>query len=457
MSSDTLATIRHFLVDHHAVDTTVVAAVSGGVDSVMMLDALQRLAPDLGLTIVVAHANHNLRSEESDNDARFVEELCKEYSLPFSTCSLDVKGHAHATGMGIEASARTLRYEFLEQVASTYKAAFVAVGHNADDAAETFVAHIARGSGIDGLTSHRPSRRLNNTVMLIRPILGLQRNAIVEYAHTNGLQWREDSSNAEQHYQRNAIRHEVMPAMRTVFGPDVAHRIARSAELLRSAQQIVQLTVKEQQHLVTINDSGGTCIAIAPLTQLPVAVQQELLRYAIQQQTHVAGGYHDTKRVSSLIQADAGSRVTISGNIVAWRERDEIRIQTSTLALHDMISIQKNGNYVAGDSRLISHTTMASNVNVEPNPDVAYLNADCIEGEMQWRVWQNGERFIPFGMQQQVLVADLLTNAHIPTSERRARRVVADAQGILWVCGLRQAERTRITSTTQTVTTLRIQ
>lgn len=457
MSRDILAVIRHFLVDHHVINTTVVVAVSGGVDSVTMLDVLRRLTPDLGLTIVVAHANHNLRNHESEEDAQFVKALCEKNSLPYSTTSLDVKGHAHTTGMGIEASARTLRYEFLAQVAATYKAAFVAVGHNADDAAETFIAHVARGSGIDGLTSHRPSRRLNNTVMLIRPILGLQRNAIVEYAHTNGLQWREDSSNAELHYQRNAIRHEVMPAMRKVFGPDVSQRIARSAEHLRSVQHIVQLTLQEHQHLVTTNDSGGTSIAIAPLTQLPASVQQELLRYAIQQQTHVAVGYHDTMRVSSLVQSDAGSRVTITGNIVAWRERDEIRIQSSTLALYDMIPIQKNGRYVAGDLGLISHTTLASNIRVEPNPDVAYLNTDSIEGEMHWRVWQHGERFIPFGMQQPVLVADLLTNAHIPTSERRVRRVVADAQGILWVCGIRQAERTRITSTTQTVTTLRIQ
>lgn len=446
--------LERFCIQHGYVNMRMVVAVSGGIDSTVLLHALSTLRDSLGLDLVVAHANHGLRGIESDDDERFVTSVSEAYHLPAYTERLAVTAYAQHTGLGIEASARTLRYAFLENTAVNVKSTVVAVAHTADDVAETLIANLARGSGLDGLASHAPIRPLTDAVTVIRPMLALQRSEVVEYAIQHGLAWREDSSNADLQYQRNRIRHEVLPVLRSVFGADVGERIARTAELLRDAQQIVRSASADVQCFDVADDRLH--IYLAPFQILSPALQREVLRTALQKVDGYQASYADVHRIQLLIDAEPGSQASLSSGLVCWRERDELLVENNTQRADSPLMIQGDGLYNVDEMCLEVKTLPAHEVVINPNQTIAYIDASCVVGTMQCRRWEHGERFVPFGMNTSVLIADVLTNARIPVSKRKHIRVVSDASGILWVCGVRQAEHTRITRSTTHVITMRI-
>jgi tRNA(Ile)-lysidine synthase len=456
VSAEFVNHIRRSLELHRLSDCTVVVAVSGGVDSISLLDAVVQLRSVLDLRIVVAHAHHALRGLEADDDQRFVVSIAEQFQLACETERLPVTEHAAERGLGIEAAARELRYAYLLRCAHRYGASAVLVGHTADDAAETLILHVARGSGIDGLASHRSHRQLDPNVLLLRPMLELQRADVQAYAQERELRWREDSTNADLHFLRNRVRAEVMPQLRGIFGSDVGLRMARTARLLRDARSIVRTALGAHARMVAQDTTNQLRIAIAPFRTLSQPEQSELVRLAIRRLSGIAASYVDTMRVLDLVDAEPGSMSTLSGHHEAWRERTEILLRAQQAEAPQATPLSADGTYVAGVQRLELRNHVAGDVRIDPDPNVAYLDAAVVTGAMVWRVWREGERFVPFGMQDSVLVADLLTNARIPSSMRMFARVVADDVGILWLCGIRQAERTRITASTQRITTLRL-
>ncbi len=448
--------VRSSLIAQGISSGTVVVGVSGGIDSVSLLHVLLSLSNQLNLTIVVAHANHGLRGHESDADEQFVVQLAQKLHVPWYAEHLPVRSHAVHLGKGVEAAARNLRYVFLSRVAEQHKARWVAVAHTANDVAETIIAHLARGSGIDGIVAHRSHRMLTENVTLVRPMLEIQRSQIKEYARIHNIEWREDSSNADLNYQRNHIRNTIIPGFINVFGPDVVLRLVRSAELLRQAQTIVDTAMLPATDQITPT-SHGVALPLSTLKPLSTAEQTHVVRVAFQRAAGVAAGFSDTQRLLALVCAEPGSMATLSGSTSAWRERHAIVITTKSQESEPEIEVCGDGVFVAGEKALYVRTRSVEDTVFAFSPDEAYVDTESIHGSMVWRPWHHGERFVPFGMTESVLVADVLTNARVPTHLRRSIRVIADDQGILWVCGIRPAERTRITATTTFVTTFRIE
>ena len=221
-----------------------VVAVSGGADSVALLCALAAAPPPGGL--VVAHLNHRLRGADADADAAFVGGLLPD--LPHRIETVDVQ--AAAAGDNLEATARRVRYDFLAEVARSTGAGWVATGHTADDQAETVLHRLIRGTGLRGLRGIAASRELAPGIRLVRPLLTVSRQAVIEYLRAVGQPWREDETNQDPAFTRNRIRHELLPVLRT-FNPAIADTLGRiatqadevfaeietaAAELLRSAE-----------------------------------------------------------------------------------------------------------------------------------------------------------------------------------------------------------------------------
>lgn len=226
---------------------TVLCAVSGGADSVCLLHALYHLRPRLGFSLAAAHYNHQLRGEEADRDARFVEQFVSECcgedrlpdgrvlpAVPLFSGSGDVASQAALLGAGIEETARNMRYTFLRQAAREAGATLIATAHTADDNSETILFHLARGSGLRGLTGIAPVRG-----NLIRPLLSTQRREVEEYLCYYGLPWREDASNADDAYARNRIRHQVVPVLEELF-PGFSARLAGCAGRLRADEAFLE-------------------------------------------------------------------------------------------------------------------------------------------------------------------------------------------------------------------------
>ena len=209
----------------------LLCAVSGGADSMCLLHLMKENAAKLGITVMAAHFNHKLRGEEAERDEAFVAEFCKENEIEFVSASGDVKAYAEENKLSIEEAARILRYDFLQKTAENLGCNKIATAHNSDDNAETLLFNLTRGSGAKGLCGIPPVRG-----MFIRPLLDKSREEIEAYLRENNVPHVEDSTNAENEYSRNKIRHYVMPVLREL-NPAFSEAAMRTSELMREDEE----------------------------------------------------------------------------------------------------------------------------------------------------------------------------------------------------------------------------
>lgn len=208
------------LIEHDAMRGAGVVAVSGGADSVALLRSLAALSKPL----IVGHVNHQLRGSESDADEQFVRELARSLGLPFHSTRVNIPRDTN-----LEAAARNLRYEWLQQVAVESSATWIATGHTADDQAETVLHRLIRGTGIQGLRGIARSQELQPGMLLIRPLLETSREQIIAYLQSLPQDWREDRTNEDRTFTRNRIRHELLPLLRT-FNPAISEVLIHLAD-----------------------------------------------------------------------------------------------------------------------------------------------------------------------------------------------------------------------------------
>jgi tRNA(Ile)-lysidine synthase len=206
----------------------ILVGVSGGVDSVVLLDVLLRLSPKINFKISVGHVNHALRGAESDRDERFVKELAAKRGLKCYSKKLD---NLKESGENLQNLARKLRYDFLEKTAKKIKADKIALAHHADDQAETMLQHLIRGSGLAGLCGMKDVRRIPNDMAIIRPLLGFTKDELKEYAKQRRLRFTTDSSNKKGRYTRNALRNDLLPRLKK-YNPKIVLNLCKTAAIL---------------------------------------------------------------------------------------------------------------------------------------------------------------------------------------------------------------------------------
>ena len=211
----------------------VLAAVSGGPDSICLAHFLRVLGKRKGFSVALAHVHHGLRGLEADRDARFVSELGRQWDIPVSVTSVPVRALARKRGQGIEDAARKLRYQALVREARRLRCNKVATGHHLDDQAETVLLHLLRSSRLAALAGISPKRTLSGKVSLIRPLLPLRRAEVLAYLRIHGLKYRRDGSNSDAHFTRNWIRSKVLPLLES-RNPSIRERLAAFAAQARS-------------------------------------------------------------------------------------------------------------------------------------------------------------------------------------------------------------------------------
>lgn len=425
---------------------TVVVGVSGGMDSVVLLLALQRL----GYKPVVVHVNYGLRGDEADGDEALVKEMCEAEEVPCHTFHLDAKERAKEDGASLQEAARDLRYEAFAHVAQTEQIPVVAVAHHQEDQAETVLLQLLRGTGMEGLVGMRPKRRLQpgSDVMLIRPLLGIDRHTIHAYAKEHRMQWREDASNSDAKYMRNRLRQTVLPIIAEQFGrPAVAH-IAETAEVLRG---YVEATF--EPHLATLwqkatrHRSKGLDIHV--LRQQPVVWQQRLLLEALKTWLPEASRNRVfLQRIVTLIDAEPGKHVPCKGGAI-WRERKLLIFAAEQHnALFNSLMIERDGEYTVPHGVLhVEHTDVPQQWS--KSADIVHVDADMLMYPLNVRYWQAGDRVQPLGMTKTKLVSDLLTDAKVPVHQRKHILVVQSGNDIAWVVGHRIGHCFQITASTK--------
>ncbi len=315
-------------------DVHVVLAVSGGADSVAMLRAMQSLKQQTGGlgSLHVAHLNHQLRGDGADADQAWLENLCRQISLPLEVGRANIKGLAQEEGDGWEAAARQARYAFLQQSAERVGARWVITAHTADDQAETVLHRILRGTGLAGLSGISPVRPLSSSVSLVRPLLAVSRRSILQYLETLEQDYRTDPTNEDQRFTRNRLRHDLLPKLRAEYNRSVDESLRRLASQAGEAQRrIASLAASLVEEWVTISPSTETVSINCP----PLANQDRLLlREVCKEAWQQAGwplqamGWKEWHQLAQMVLAKEGpAPVNLPGGIRAERQGDSLRLQ----------------------------------------------------------------------------------------------------------------------------------
>jgi len=429
---------RERLLSRHGLH---IVALSGGADSVALLLILHRL----GYQIEAAHCNFHLRGEESERDETFVKSLCQELSIPLHLIHFETKEYASIHQVSIEMAARELRYKYFEQLRQDIDAETVCVAHHRDDAVETLLMNLLRGSGIHGLTGIRPRNG-----HIVRPLLCLSRGEVENYLMEAGQQYVNDSSNFVDDVVRNKVRLNVIPLLKTI-NPCAAENIYKTACYLGEVEKVVDETIRAQKALLIRKDpedqAETVCIASLQKLSIPSFFLHEWL---------APYGFNSAQTAEILSRLDGESgREFHAGNYVLLIDRDTLVLMPQQKPLRSL-KIPETGLYSYDEKRKFNFST-SDNIIISKSKDCATLDAALVKFPLVIRPVQRGDKFIPFGMKGHKLVSDYLTDLKMDIVSKRRQLVTTDRDdNILWLVGLRTDDRYRITEQTTSVLSITI-
>lgn len=429
----------------------IIAAVSGGVDSMVMLDLLAREQEAFGLTVVVAHFNYRLRGDESEEDERLVAQRAHHYGFEFYVERANTTEYAKVNKLGIQEAARKLRYEFFDKLLVSSGFDKVATAHNANDNAETIVLNLFRGAGVQGL-SGIPVFREDKKI--IRPLLFAERKDIEAYAQEEKLVFRSDSSNERDYYTRNFIRHHILPPVKEQINPNVVQTLYRSAELFRELEAFLTYTARQHFDLMVAKRTDDELhISIPRLRSNPVLIQQYIVMLAGEMVAHRNLEYEQVNAILELTEGLTGSWVSISKDYVVFRDRENLVLRRAEQAPEFRITIHPNHRYEFGKFRFSAVVLDENGLRQYADGNHEFIDADRVGTDsLVLRSWSDGDSFVPLGMNTRKKISDFFVDAKIPIYEKHHIPILETAEGeVVWVCGQRIDDRFKITSDTKRV------
>lgn len=441
--------IQHHIRKHSLLQSgdSVLTAVSGGVDSVVMLDVLLSLRDQWNLTVAVAHFNHQLRGEESEGDEEFVRDLAHRHKVECFVEKADTSAEATRRRRSLQAAARDLRYEFFGRLRDTHGFTRAATAHNADDNAETILLNLARGAGVRGLSGIPILREEGH---IVRPLLGVTREEIETYAKERALTFRTDSSNVEDHYTRNFLRHSIVPLLKDRVNPNLTATLSRTAELFRDLDAFLsEKTGQILSKIVEKNDGVEVVVRIHELKSLPLYLQDHGLLLIAQEFTKGDVDFSTVKSLLNLTVAETGSTYALTEACIVVRDRDRLVFRHALEHAPFVYRIEPDRAYQFDRFRFSSVTT--DSFRPHGNGMVEFIDADRLGSSLVLRTWAEGDWFYPLGMDGKKKLSDFFVDAKIPLYEKHSIPVLESDGSIVWVCGKRIDNRFKVGETTKRI------
>ncbi|HNS80402.1 MAG TPA: tRNA lysidine(34) synthetase TilS [Kiritimatiellia bacterium] len=435
----------------------VLAAVSGGADSVAMLHLLSDLAPQLGIRLSVAHLNHRLRGREAARDARFVEQLAKSLGMPFMGSSCEVRKLARERNVSVEMAARMARYKFLAEAREKLGADCVAVAHNSDDQVETVLLKLARGSvaGLGGMKAVTAWGGLR----VIRPLLGTPRPEIMRYLKGRRLEWVEDSSNAGRKHLRNRVRHEVIPLIEKELNPQFRKVVLQTAGIVAEDQEWLD----ELSVALLKKCSVGEGLSMQKLNRLHPAARRRVLMLWLQPCGDVT--FELLKRIEVVLAGEKGSQwVPGPGGLRVGRRYDLLVLETARegkgfnrpVKIPGATALKKQ--YLVVTAERCRTLSRQAGGKIGEYPAWACVNASVLKGRgLRVRSWRAGDRFAPLGIAGTKKIQDIFVDAKIPQALRGDIPLFAAGDEIIWIPGYRVARSAAVTDPSKGVILLRVE
>lgn len=434
---------KSFAKENHLfnADSKVLLTVSGGIDSSVMAHLFHRLK----MNCTIAHCNFQLRGEESDGDEAFVRVMGEKLNFKVFVTRFETEEYANENHLSIQMAARDLRYNWFNRLAKAHQFDYIAVAHNRDDALETFFINLGRGSGIAGLTGIRP---LSGIIM--RPLLFASRPEIEQYAQSFKLVHREDSTNASDKYQRNYIRHQVIPGIEDIF-PHFRESLSQNLEKLNEAHILYQHALNTLVTQIILQKNGLLYIGLPELlkTPAPKTVLYEILKPynftppTIKEIFHVAGAISGKQFFSSTHKLVKDRECFIVSKLEG-EGISKFYIEEGTREIDSPVTMQ------------LEIIECTPDFIIEKSPAVAYLDYDKLIFPLILRKWKQGDFFIPFGMKGIKKVSDFFIDQKLSLIEKENIWLLVSGNQIAWITGKRTDERFRITDETKKVLVVKL-
>jgi tRNA(Ile)-lysidine synthase len=439
-----LASVRQFIEEHNLFsieNDPILVTVSGGLDSVVLLDVLHRL----GVQVAVAHCHFGLRGEDADADEQFVRKLAKQYGLPYFAEFFRTKEYAEQEGISTQMAARFLRYRWFEQLRQVQGLAYIATGHHQRDQAETMILNLTHGTGLAGLHGIQVKNG-----HIIRPLLGMGRDDLHEYLVERGLRWREDDSNDSPVYQRNLLRHEVLPVLREI-NPNLDQTMHGTAERVGGAEEIVRRYVEETADKARRDEAEVTYLNISMLqkTAATTLVLHELLR-------PFGFAWPVVKDIVAAFSGESGRKFDSPTHRLV-KDRENLVITPRRLTQFGTFQLEAGQTDLLADGMRLKAELHddARHFIIPRSKSTAALDADKIKFPLTLRRWQEGDWFMPLGMKGKKLLSDFLIDQKVPLNLKDEVRVLTSADGkICWVVGWRVDDRFKVEETSERVLTV---
>lgn len=437
----------------------VVAGVSGGPDSMALLAALRQLEGHYNLRVLVAHLNHGLRGREAERDARFVQAMAEEWGFPFEMETVDVPSFKKRAALSSQEAARVIRYQFLEEVRQRCNGSKIALGHTADDQAETLMIWLLRGAGLKGLGG-MPAVRGG---VVIRPLIETTREEIVTFLRARKIPSVEDSSNQNPDYLRNKLRYHLFPLLKEGYNPRIINTLAQTASILGLDNEYLDSKAKEMlENIVVSCKSTGAVIDSRGLMALPQAMQLRCLRSVLEKVKGNLKGISAAhlSAVLTIVASDKPCRaVHMPEGIIVEKCYQHLKLTRrqvvplpfnySFATLPDLVRIEEIGRKM--HFRIIEGNDHAG---ITPNTLVACLDEGKVAMPLTIRNVQAGDRFQPLGMQGEKKIKDFFIDEKVPPGERKRIPLVVCKGVVAWVGGMRIDHRLRVTKKTRRMLTI---
>jgi len=437
-----------FLINNHLIkfNDNLLVAVSGGVDSVVLLHLLIQLKDKFKLKLQIVHLNHGIRGEQAQRDQKFVEQLANKYGIFLKAKKVNVPEFSNKEGVSVEEGARILRYRFFEQILDETGANWVMLGHHADDQVETVIDHFIRGTGLKGLSGMMVKRD-----KYIRPLLFAKRKEIETYANDVSLDYIIDSTNESLDYRRNRIRHNLIPHIKKYFNPGFPHVVLRTSEISKETEEYLISQANEALELCLINFRKNKIILDINLFLNYFTVIQKYILFCVLERWNINRSLFTSDKINWVLKLihdqKLGKKYFLNSSIYVLIDRGQLIIIKDEISNFEF-EIAKEKEYFLPGSDLIfvaedykrNHLTKHFSL----NPNVEYIDSDKVKGNLKIRNFRPGDSFYPLNLKGRKKVTDFFTDEKVPLHKRNEIPILICDSGIVWLIGYRIDDRFKI-------------
>lgn len=435
----------------------ILIGVSGGPDSIALLDVLNKITKDIEFNIYVAHINHLSRGIESDKDEIYVKEICEKLNIPFYSKRIDMKNYAKERKLCEEEAGREIRYSFFRDILKKLNGGKIAVAHNKNDQAETLFMRILRGTGVDGL---KGMEFKNNDI--IRPLLDITRDEIEDYLKSENINPRIDKTNLEPIYSRNKVRLELIPYIKENFNNGIIDTLCRTSKLMKIESDYLKSESRKLYELVLLErNTNKIKLDKEKFYKIHFAMKLRVLRLCIEKIIGNTKGLEEKhiNKIIDILNKETGKSINISNNIIVTNSYNELiieknKVKNKNLDFNYKIDISKD-NYIEELNSIIKCEVISNNLKIfNNNSFIKCFDYDKIKGDVHIRNRKNGDKFVPLGMGGSKKLKDFFIDEKISRELRDAIPIIHDNKNIIWIVGYRISELYKVDKNTKRILVL---